>query len=209
MFKKIFVTITIVISLSPSAAQAEILNPFIDVPIDSFFSPYIYYLRDTNIISGNQAYFHPENNLTRAELAKIVVLARRLDILQSPEMFCDVDNQYWAAKYIYTLKAKQVIGGQPGACGTVFNPELPVSRAEAMKMLMLTFEIPTSNTAAREFNDVAITDWFYPFVATAVNQSVVNGYPDGGFHPYAPIKRQEMAKILVRFMDPSDFKLPN
>lgn len=208
MLKKFYTVALIITALLPSTASAEYSNPFTDVPVDSFFSPYIYYLRDSHIASGNGDSFYPEKNLTRAELSKIIVLARRLEPVTATGIFCDVDTSYWAAGYIETLKLRNVINGQSGDCGTVFNPELPVSRAEAMKMLLLTFEFPTSDIADKDFNDVMITDWFYPYVAAAVNQNVVNGYPDGGFHPYDAIKRQEMAKILVRFMDPSDFQLP-
>ena len=48
------------------------------------------------------------------------------------------------------------------------------------------------------FSDVAIDDWFYPYVRDLYCMGVVSGYGDGTFRPYNGTTRGQLAKMLVR-----------
>lgn len=56
---------------------------------------------------------------------------------------------------------------------------------------------PTGNSGKVTFNDVKATEWFYPYVMTLIENSLVGGYPDGTFKPQNNITRAEFAKIVV------------
>ena len=49
------------------------------------------------------------------------------------------------------------------------------------------------------YSDVKKTDWFNNAVSTLSNMGIIDGYPDGSFHPNAGITRAEFAKIAVSF----------
>ena len=49
------------------------------------------------------------------------------------------------------------------------------------------------------YSDVKKTDWFNNAISTLSNMGIIDGYPDGSFHPNAGITRAEFAKIAVSF----------
>ena len=77
-----------------------------------------------------------------------------------------------------------------------------ITRAEVATIFfrMLTDEIRNEYWCqTNPYNDVDLDDWFNNAVSTLTNLGVVNGYPDGGFHPQANITRAEFATMAVRF----------
>lgn len=80
-------------------------------------------------------------NITRAELAKMVVVARgdltfAVKALDEPPVFDDVDG-HWARGYVAVAKRLGIISGYDD--GT-FRPQNPVSVAEAITMLLRTVD---------------------------------------------------------------------
>jgi hypothetical protein len=77
-------------------------------------APYVAALDAHNdaIIGGRDAdTFDPEANITREELAKIVVIAYDLEANEDVELsFDDVDADSWAAPYINTLSSLGIVG---------------------------------------------------------------------------------------------------
>ena len=65
-------------------------------------------------------------------------------------------------------------------------------------MAALWTALPTETPAA-DFSDVPATAWYAKPVAWAASQGIVAGRGDGRFDPKAPISRQEMAVMLLRF----------
>lgn len=58
------------------------------------------------------------------------------------------------------------------------------------------------------FNDVKAKDWFTPYVAYCVEQHILNGFPDGGFHPEESISEKAFLKIVLGslgYVDEKDF----
>ncbi len=108
--------------------------------------------------------------------------------------FDDVSESHPFFAAIESLRLAGVVRGfEDGS----FRPDQPVTRAEALKILLLCFEIPLSDAAADLFSDVYATDWHVTYVSTAYDQGIVNGYPDGSFRPNAEINRAEIAKIIL------------
>ena len=80
-----------------------------------------------------------------------------------------------------------------------FYPEDPVTRAEFAKLITVALGIDNSYATAN-FTDVSSNQWHYRYVASAVNNGIILGYPDGSFDPNAQISRQDMAVIIARAM---------
>ncbi len=185
--------------ISIAAAHAS----FVDVSSDSWFKSYTDYLVTQGIVSNN-AQFYPFRTITRAELAKMAANAGVSSHLFSLEntnhqYFCDVPNNHWAASFIDTLAAKNIINGSTSSSCTLekqFFPDRPITRAEAVKILLNLYQIaPEGN---QNFHDVDSNIWYSSYIAAAVHAGLVNGYADGSFQPNNFLTRAEMSKILVK-----------
>ena len=80
--------------------------------------------------------FRPEGQITRAEFAKIAVLALGLndaaEVSKANTVFTDVDAFHWAAGYINVAVDRGILKGYPD--GT-YKPSAPLSNAEAITVL--------------------------------------------------------------------------
>ena len=82
------------------------------------------------------------------------------------------------------------------------HPEGTITRAEVATIFfrMLTDEVRNEYWyQTNPYNDVELTDWYNNAISTLTNLGVVNGMPDGGFHPQDNITRAEFATMAVRF----------
>ena len=110
-------------------------------------------------------------------------------------VFSDVPATYWAYGPIEALAAQGILSGFPD--GT-FRPDAPVTRAEFVKMLDLTLDLPTPAASTSAFTDVKPGDWFSPYVAAATADGLVKGVAPGVFDPQGLVTREEMAVLLAR-----------
>jgi hypothetical protein len=106
---------------------------FKDVSSSHWAVGYIERAKELGIISGYpDQTFRPNNFITRAEIAKMVVVAGGYQLVTSGATFSDVSKNHWAYAYILTARQKQIVSGYPD--GT-FRPNNNASRAEASKMV--------------------------------------------------------------------------
>ncbi|MFH1375529.1 MAG: S-layer homology domain-containing protein [Patescibacteria group bacterium] len=115
-------------------------------------------------------------------------------VLAQAAVFPDVPANHPNAAAIDYLTKEEIISGYPD--GT-FQPELPVNRAEALKILLLGSGIITQTTPQNEFPDVSNEAWFAPFVASARDRGIAEGYPDGFFRPEQTVNLVESLKMLL------------
>ncbi|HZL83645.1 MAG TPA: S-layer homology domain-containing protein, partial [Candidatus Deferrimicrobium sp.] len=109
--------------------------------------------------------------------------------------FKDVAASYWAFDEITALASKKVVAGY--ADGT-FKPEGKVTREEFAKMIVVAKGLALVKPAKASFTDVAASRWSYGYVEAAAKAGYIKGIGGGKFAPAAPIKRQDMAILLVR-----------
>ncbi len=88
-----------------------------------------------------------------------------------------------------------IIEGYPD--GT-FKGYLPVNRAQAAKILLIGSGIPVDQSLKNNgrFRDVAEGEWYVPYVMSAENAGVLQGYPDGSFRPAQRVNTVEFLKML-------------
>lgn len=124
------------------------------------------------------------------EIVKLPVAEKKL------KTFRDVPNGYWAKYPIEYLATAGVIGGYPD--GT-FKPEKALSRAELCTLLIKAKGTKISKPTSSIFPDLPANHWAAPYVAAAVSQKLVLGYPDGTFKPKKSLTRAEAVKIIASF----------
>lgn len=156
------------------------------------------------------SYFMPDQEITRAELAQILFQCREdRGVSPNEAPFADVQPDAWFAPAVSFAKEK---GWVSGYNDKTFHPEQPVTRAEAMKIMLLSRYliediVPVGKSS---FNDVQDSAWFFRFVQFGYEQKLIDGYKDdtgrliGRFGPEKTITRAEVAKIITLI-----YKWPN
>jgi len=87
-------------------------------------------LQQAGIVDGSKGEFHPNNSLTRAEMAKIVALALGIEP-GGTSTFQDVSTTHWSYAYIAALEELGIVLGDKGK----FKPDEPVTRAQFVAMI--------------------------------------------------------------------------
>jgi len=170
-------------------------RPWIDLAENNWADDYVQYLADQNVISGYpDGSFRPNALVTRAQFAKMVVLAMQWQLVTpATPSFSDVPAGFWGYSYIETAVAHGAISGYPD--GT-FRPNSDVTRAQVAKIIYLARQWSTVEGSVR-FNDVQQSDWFYTYVQAAGVSEIMGGYSDSTFRPNLPATRAQVAKILT------------
>ena len=88
-----------------------------------------------------------------------------------------------------------------GTTRKVFRPDQPVTRAEALKILLNASGLSIASAIEQIFPDVLLNDWFVDFVNFAKVESIIDGILDSDsgiklFKPNQTMTRAEMAKIV-------------
>ncbi len=103
---------------------------FNDIPKSHLYFEVITQVQQAGLFDGIDGNFLPRANMTRAQMAKVLVLAFNLTSTEK-ETFHDVPETHWAYDYIAILAAKGIVLGNQGN----FRPNDPVTRAEFATLL--------------------------------------------------------------------------
>ncbi len=108
--------------------------------------------------------------------------------------FTDIDTSFWAYTAITALSEKFIINGY---LDNTFKANENITRAEFAKIIV-TATGEFDHTLKCDFTDVKEDDWFYPYVASAMNKGYITGYPDKTFRPNEKITRQDICTVVYR-----------
>jgi len=163
-------------------------------------SPYLEELKDAGIMRGYSGDMKPDQNITRAELLKIVLegVDTNMNSMTYKGYFTDVKSSDWHWKYVEKAYELGIISGYTD--GT-FLPNQNINRAEAVKIIIGGFGVFTDDNYEKVFDDVSSEDWFFPYVMAAYDNSFVSGYEDGTFGPSNNMTRGEAAKVVWTAME--------
>ncbi|MBU0727366.1 S-layer homology domain-containing protein [Patescibacteria group bacterium] len=180
---------------------------FDDVTENTWYFAYVEELVEDEIVEISDEY-RPDDALTRAELANMVIEA--IDGLSEFEMpaiptFSDVPvgSQYY--DYIEASVQLGIVAGYTDESGNLtgmFGPDDTVNRATATKILINAFNIPIDTEIESIFPDVTENSWYHDYVVNAYDQSIIDGYEDGYFGPADPVTRAQIAKLIVNAQNP-------
>ncbi len=188
------------LAAAPASTRAALAFP--DVPDTHPHGQAIRQLALTQVVRGNaDGLFRPEDRLNRADF--LVMLYRALNRAPAePEKICFPDvvaGAYYEAAVCHAVR-QQFVGGYPDRS---FKPGNPVSRAEAVKMLMRVMEFDLTLRAAKDvvpppLVDVPSGQWFTAPVHMAYAYGILplKGWEGFSFHPGTPITRAEAASLI-------------
>ncbi len=183
--------------------------PFTDITGNVFYNA-IAYLYCRGALNGTDAtHYSPALTTTRAQFAKVVVLAFSLPSYtpNSGQDFTDVPIGYFAYGYIETGFHAGILGGYDANTCAAHNaafpcylPNLPITRGQVTKLIVSAahYALLTPTGGNPTFTDVPPQSVFFVSIETAHAHGVINGYPDGSFRPNNNVRRDEMAQIVFK-----------
>lgn len=109
--------------------------------------------------------------------------------------FSDVQG-YWAQESIIKVADK---GWMIGVSGNSFQPNAPLTRAQAATLLVRALGLNDSSAASANFTDTA-GHWAQKEINIASQYNIVVGTGNGKFSPDLPVTREQMAVMLDRVL---------
>lgn len=153
--------------------------------------------------------FNPDQNITRAEFAAIVVRGLGLGRDNLPSSFTDVAMSDWYNSAVITAAEFGLIQGFGD--GT-FRPNEQITReqamviiAKAMELTELNSTLPADTSLLDTFVDAPdASKWASMSIAKSVQAGVINGRSETKLAPKANMTRAEVAAIVERLLQNSE-----
>ncbi|ULO10558.1 S-layer homology domain-containing protein [Paenibacillus sp. 19GGS1-52] len=155
--------------------------------------------------------FNPDQDITRAEFAAIIVRGLGLKLENGATPFADVKAADWYSSAVQTAFSYNLINGfEDGS----FRPTDKITReqamviiAKAMKITALKAKLPTEATGAllNPYADAAkASEWAKNSIADSLQAGIVSGRSATQLAPKAYITRAEVAAMIERLLQKSD-----
>lgn len=190
---------------NPADAMTESAGHFTDVPYSQTFYPYIEALYAADVVDGyNDGTYRPDDALTRAAAAKVIILA----IEEEPEYsdgqcaFLDVCPNHPFYTYIRRLKELAITN----PTSEYYYPDDPLIRGGIAKFIVVAHDgmEPSYGTCVPPFPDVPCTHTFYPYVRRLKEIFDAKGVSlgnNGYFMPDDDTSRGAVSKLAVIGLD--------
>lgn len=207
---------TVIAVSAADAPTKEYPQKFYDVPKDHWAFNYIAELADRGVIAGYEdGSFKPNNTVTRAEWAKIMVGAAGIPVVPVKEIditrentfhlpnsgVYDLDDNAWYYDYV-NAAAPYMNFYWNDSYGYLFTPNQAAVREDVTMAMVKLKGYDLSNvdfSYLSNFTDTdSISDNIKQYVAVAVEKGLISGFEDNTFRGQATITRAEAATLLWR-----------
>ncbi len=172
-------------------------STFTDVTEDKWFYSYVTELASKGIIEGYpDESFKPQNNVTRAEFIKLLVVCMGYQTSAMPS-FDDVTDGDWFYTYVSTAVKNGIISKEE--YGAKLRPNEVISRAEAAKLLVRAAKLETGKyqTPYKDSEDEYVIA-LYTICLMQGEFDPTTG--DRYFKPEAGITRAETSTVFTRLL---------
>ncbi|WP_249866059.1 immunoglobulin-like domain-containing protein [Paenibacillus konkukensis] len=173
---------------------------------DSYAVKEIQALSDAGILSGfDGGLFKPHDAVTRAQMAKILVMSMGLqEKASAAAVFKDVPDDAWYRGFVGALVES---GVTEGTAADKFSPDQTVTREELAAFFIRSFGLEpqaAKNGKEAKLSDFgSVSDWAKGDVAFAFNIGFIGGLEDGKggvkFQPKDTAERQALARLGYEF----------
>ena len=137
----------------------------------------------------------PDNTITRAEFATILVKAFNLEA-KSGKVFSDTSG-HWAKDSISTAAAHGIVSGYSASN---FGPNNLITREQMAVMISKAANLSGGDGKTFADNN-QIADWAKVAVTAASGKNIISGYPDNTFRPQANATRAEAVTVIVKALN--------
>ena len=155
-------------------------------------------LNEKNIINGKEeGKFYPNDNITREEYVKILVLAFNVYDSNAVCSFGDISGNDWFAPYVASASKA---GFVTGISDLEFGVGIPVTREDAATMLYRLIKASQDGAENGDLLEFADSDEISEYARDAVSAlsklGIVNGMSDSMFCPGEFCSRAQAAKMI-------------
>lgn len=171
-------------------------NTFADLPpYGSWAHEPIDWAVTTGLTQGVSATrFAPEAACTRAQIVTFLWRAAGCPESEPSGRFSDVQPDAWYAAAVFWAADA---GVTQGTSETVFSPEAPCTRAQALTFLYRAEGSPRTDDQT-QFSDVPQDAWYYRAVCWALERGVTAGTSETTFSPLELCTRAQIVTLLFR-----------
>lgn len=197
----LFLSVLMFLTVIPFAGAAS--PSFSDVPRNHWAYKEITEMAEKGIIKGyDNRTFRPNNEVTRAEFAKIMIAAADVDIDKRSvsQTFKDVPKSHWA--FYYVEYAKPYLTGYKSGSTYTYKPDNSAVREDIavalVRLLGYDKKYKADMDQLKKFRDSDdISPALRSYIAIAIQTDLMKGN-NNYFRPQDPITRAEAASLLYR-----------
>ncbi len=183
----------------PQPGQNNEVTSFSDLTGCEWAEEAIHELLKRNVVNGvGNSEFAPNNNVTREEFVKMVVLAFNISSDGETQTFNDVDKAMWYCDYVNKATAAGVITGvgenRFGIRENVTREDAAVMMKRALDSKAVFFD--DIITIKPFFDTDSISDYAQESVALLRENLIINGVGGNYYMPKNTLTRAEAAKMI-------------
>lgn len=198
MIKKIMMQMLVIIIVVASAATIGQAQTFKDVSGDSKLNEELMVLSDYGgvTLSPNKA-FRVNDPITRYEMAEFLVYTLQLEPqLEDIPTYLDIATDDKRMPVIAAISQAKIMNGYDGK----FNPDVTVTRAQAVKLLAQVYGL--TGEASQAYADIPKNHHAYNAVQAFIANQIIIPAKNEKFKPNAMMTRGQFASYLARIMEP-------
>lgn len=186
----IILAAVMIISMLPIATHA--VEPvFSDMP-DNWSTAALKHAVENGLLQGSDGKLMPDDNLTRAQMATIIVRAFGATKKGNISHYTDIKATDWYADNMAIAYQMGIIQGSDNK----MNPGNPITRQEAFVIIARALKLEPEHTFNKVFTDAhEIADWAEGEIKALVNNGYIQG-SNGKLNPKGHITRAEFAQVL-------------
>jgi S1-C subfamily serine protease len=164
----------------------EVSNFLASDSIDGYINP-----------KSGELSFKPNENVTRAQFAKLLLNAMGIKPQKMGQKFTDVMPNTWYTDYVNTAESLGIISGYKN--GT-FKPGDNITRGQVSAMIVRAFNktITFPNVSQQKFTDVSSKTTFAKEINQAASLKIISGYSDGLFKSANQANRAQAVVMITR-----------
>lgn len=139
--------------------------------------------------------FRPENALSRAELATLLVRAKGIKIPDGParQIFKDVKKDFWAAKYIEVAQREGLVKGYPDK---TFRPNNKINKVEGIVVLARFDQLKLAEVYEKPYWDIPTNHWAAKYISAAKDNGMLKFIERNKLRPKESLARSESVEML-------------
>ncbi|WP_053955277.1 Ig-like domain-containing protein [Inediibacterium massiliense] len=139
--------------------------------------------------------FKPDQNITRAEFAAVVIKAFKLQHKEG-KVFTDTKD-HWAKGVISTASAHGIVSGYEDGS---FRPDEKITREQMAVMVVKASKLIKQENTQVFADHKDISSWAKDAIDTVISKEIIKGYPDGTLKPQGNATRAEAVTVIVKAM---------
>ncbi|MHA7966740.1 InlB B-repeat-containing protein [Paenibacillus sp. CAU 1782] len=148
----------------------------------------------------------PPGITANSQVADEAAAANQTTVQAAPQpLFEDVAPSVWFYDAVMYVNQNGLFNGTGK---NIFSPDTTMSRAMFVTVLGRIAKVDASLYKTSAFTDVQPEAWYAPYVQWAVESGITNGTGNNEFSPDAPISREQMAALTLKYFESDRIPYP-